>query len=77
MRKYLLDSNTISYLYDAKSPFRDAVKKNLTSVSEGDEVVVSILTIYEHYYGVAKAESVNDTDLVEGLEEACSIILTK
>ncbi|MBF0495337.1 MAG: PIN domain-containing protein [Deltaproteobacteria bacterium] len=77
MRKYLLDSNIISYLYDAKSPFRDAIKKNLTSVAEEDEVVVSILTIYEHYYGMAKAESANDADLVERLEKACSILLKK
>ncbi|MBF0552907.1 MAG: hypothetical protein HQK60_20520 [Deltaproteobacteria bacterium] len=60
MKKYLLDSNIVSYMNDPESPFFDAVNKRLAAVSDQDEITISILTPYEHYYGLAKANDDND-----------------
>jgi len=53
---YLLDTNIISYLTDSKSPYRNAVKEKLFSLSEEDRVAVSIVTLYELAYGLATFE---------------------
>ena len=50
---YLLDTNIISYLTDPNSPYRIGIKKKLFSLSENDNVSVSILTLYELSYGLA------------------------
>jgi len=55
-RIYLLDTNIISYLTDSKSPYRNAVKEKLFSLSEKDRVAVSIITLYELAYGLATLE---------------------
>jgi len=55
-RTYLLDTNIISYLTDSKSPYRNAVKEKLFSLSEEDNVAVSIVTLYELAYGLATFE---------------------
>jgi predicted nucleic acid-binding protein len=55
-RTYLLDTNIISYLTDSKSPYRNAVKEKLFSLSEDDRVAVSIVTLYELAYGLATFE---------------------
>jgi len=55
-RTYLLDTNIISYLTDSKSPYRNAVKEKLFSLSENDRVAVSIVTLYELAYGLATFE---------------------
>ncbi|MBF0551307.1 MAG: type II toxin-antitoxin system VapC family toxin [Deltaproteobacteria bacterium] len=64
MKKYILDSNIVSYLYDPKSPFCQAVQKKVETVSDRDEITTSILTVYEHRYGIAKADNLDDADLV-------------
>jgi len=55
-RTYLLDTNIISYLTDSKSPYRKSVKEKLFSLSEEDNVSVSIITLYELAYGLATFE---------------------
>jgi predicted nucleic acid-binding protein len=55
-KTYLLDTNIISYLTDSKSPYRNAVKEKLFSLSEDDRVAVSIVTLYELAYGLATFE---------------------
>ena len=55
-KTYLLDTNIISYLTDSKSPYRNAVKEKLFSLSEDDRVSVSIVTLYELAYGLATFE---------------------
>ena len=59
-RTYLLDTNIISYLTDSKSPYRNAVKEKLFSLSEEDNVAVSIVTLYELAYGLATFEKSKD-----------------
>jgi len=52
MKTYLLDTNIISYLTDPNSPHKDRIKKRLLSLSEDDNVSVSIITLYELSYGL-------------------------
>jgi predicted nucleic acid-binding protein len=54
MNKYLLDTNTISYLYDSASEFHVKTIQRLKSLSSTAEVFFSILTLFELEYGVAR-----------------------
>ena len=53
MRKYLLDTDIITYLEEKDSPFHASVKSRLSSLSDVDEVYISVLTLYEMHYGIA------------------------
>ncbi len=53
MKKYLLDSDIITYLEEKSSSFHSAVVSHLSSLSDDDEVYISILTLYEMQYGIA------------------------
>jgi predicted nucleic acid-binding protein len=48
---YLLDTNTVSYLADHRSAFHRPMQQRLSSLAEGSEIAVSILTLYELTYG--------------------------
>lgn len=54
--KYLLDANIISYLADTDSPFHEAIRKRFHLLQDEDEVSLSILVLYELYYGMSHAE---------------------
>ena len=54
--KYLLDSNTISLLYDSQAVGHSSIKSRLESLDDdADQVFVSVLTIYEMEFGKANA----------------------
>jgi predicted nucleic acid-binding protein len=53
--KYLLDSNTVSDLYEDATVAYHAIVSRLEQLSDTDEVYVSILTVYEFEYRFAKA----------------------
>ena len=54
--KYLLDSNTISMLYDSRAVGHSSIKSRLESLDdEADQVFVSVLTINEMEFGKANA----------------------
>ena len=72
MAKYLLDSNIISYFQDSDSPFYETVNENLESLNDNDEVMISILTLYEHEFGMSYA---NDEQLKERLKKVKNTIL--
>lgn len=59
--KYLLDSDTITAVFDPKSPFFEITKKHLAQLTEVDEVYISILSIYELEYSLYNAK----TDIVK------------
>jgi len=52
---YLLDSNTVSDLYDKWSKDHAKISQKLCSLPDSDTVYVSILTFYELEYGWANA----------------------
>jgi predicted nucleic acid-binding protein len=72
MAKYLFDSNIVSYLQDSESPFYEAVSEKLELLNNDDEVMISILTLYEHQYGMSYAD---DRQLKERLEKVKNTIL--
>jgi predicted nucleic acid-binding protein len=53
MRRYLLDSDTLSYLQQPDSPFYPAVSTRIAQLTDEDEVFLSILSLYEMSYGVS------------------------
>jgi len=53
MKKYLLDSDIITYLEEKESMFHASVKSNLSRLSDDEEVYISVLTLYEMHYGMS------------------------
>jgi predicted nucleic acid-binding protein len=51
--KYLLDSNTISELYDTDASHHSAILGHLSALIDRDQVCISILSLYELEYGWA------------------------
>jgi len=52
---YLLDSNTVSDLYNRSSPLHEPIRRHLATLTDEDNVYISILTLYEMEYGCANA----------------------
>lgn len=53
--RYLLDSDGLSALYDAKAPGHPTVASQLAALEDSDQVFLSILALYELEYGFANA----------------------
>jgi predicted nucleic acid-binding protein len=53
MARYLLDTNTLSYLIDTASPGHAAVHHRLASLAGSDEVALSVLSLYELHHWFA------------------------
>ncbi len=53
MTKYLLDTNIPLYLEDPDSPFHNSVKECFQKLQDEDQLFVSVLSLYELYYGAA------------------------
>lgn len=61
--KYLLDSNTISALYDPEAMLNDRISAHVSALSEGDSLYISILNVYELEYGWANAPAEKRADI--------------
>lgn len=55
---YLLDSNTISEVYDTVSANHATISRHLGALTDRDQVYMSIVTLYELEYGWANAPDV-------------------
>ncbi len=55
--KYLLDSNTVSDIYNSSSKNHHPVITKLLSLRKDDEIFISILTLYEFEYAFANSPS--------------------
>ena len=53
--RYLLDSNTISELYDTDASHHSAILGHLGALTDRDQVCISVLSLYELEYGWANA----------------------
>jgi predicted nucleic acid-binding protein len=53
--RYLLESDSLSALYDLEAPAHAAVARRLASLEDVDQVFLSILALYELEYGFANA----------------------
>jgi predicted nucleic acid-binding protein len=52
---YLLDSDSLSELYRPDASGHAAISRRLTTLQEADQIVISILALYETEYGYANA----------------------
>ena len=59
MNRYILDSDFLSALEDSDSAEYKKVYERLSSLPDEDEVCVSIISIYEYYYGIFNAPDDN------------------
>jgi len=64
MTAYLIDTNIIAYLADAESPFHETVKAHFYSLADNDVISISILTLYELQYSLAKADNSDVSDSI-------------
>lgn len=55
MKRYVRDSNFLGTLEDSDSPEYKEIFKKLSSLPDEDEVCVSIISIYEYYFGIFNA----------------------
>ncbi len=55
MKRYILDSNFLGTLEDSDSPEYKETFRKLSSLPDEDEVCVSIISIYEYYFGIFNA----------------------
>lgn len=76
--KYLLDSDSISAVFDPKSPFFNQTRIHLENLSTQDEICISILSIYELEFSFsnAKTEETRDkiTNLINDLTELLEVL---
>jgi predicted nucleic acid-binding protein len=60
---YLLDSNTVSELYDPEATHNDRISAHVSALGEGDGLYISILSVYELEYGWANAPAEKQADI--------------
>jgi predicted nucleic acid-binding protein len=70
-KKYVLDTNIITYLYQKNSLFHSFATEKLMDISHDDKVYISILSIYEYEYGVSFADDM----ILEELKKAKNTFL--
>jgi predicted nucleic acid-binding protein len=63
--RYLLDTNVVSHLADTASPFHAAARGGLAGLADGDEVALSVLSLYELHHWFAYRPA--DQEVVEEL----------
>ena len=68
---YLLDSNIVSDLYNRTSPQHEQVRKRLSTLTDKDNVYVSVLTLYEMEYGYANAPDDKKTVIRQQIQFLC------
>jgi len=52
---YLLDSNVVSDFYDIKCSHHHKIAQHLGNLSDGDQVFISVISLYEFEYGYNNA----------------------
>jgi len=71
MKKYILDTNIISYLVNEDSKYCSIIGDKLSNLSNRDSVGVSILTLYELSYGL---EYSTEEEQIEIFNNSISLI---
>jgi predicted nucleic acid-binding protein len=64
MATYILDTNIVSYLERTSSSFHKSVHQRLQSLSDNDEVCISILTIYEFEHSFSFISEPSDLERI-------------
>jgi predicted nucleic acid-binding protein len=68
--RYLLDSDTLSDFFEVLSTGHEGIAAGIASLGEVDEICLSILTIFEHEYGRAKAPEDKKLEIAGAIEMA-------
>lgn len=75
MTVYLVDTNIIAYLADVGSPYHENIRAHFQALTDEDSVCLSILTLYELYYSLAKAqESAVSQAIIRTKEQICATL---
>jgi len=69
---YLLDSNTVSDLYNRSSPQHNVIFERFSTLTDVDSVYVSILTLYEMEYGYANAPDDKKAIIRQQIQAMCN-----
>jgi predicted nucleic acid-binding protein len=66
MARWLIDTNILSYLIDTASPFHEAARAHLAALADQDEVVLSVLSLYElhHWFAYDPASQASAQEIV-------------
>lgn len=67
--RYLLDSNTISALYDPEAEHNDRISAHVRTLHDHDSLSISVLSLYELEYGRANAPDEKKTDIRQVITE--------
>jgi len=73
MKKYILDTDIISFLWDAKSPYHQKIVDKLETLEDSDSVAISIVSIYELTYGIYSF-GVDESELKDIFTNALNMI---
>ena len=57
MTVYLLDTNTISYLFDVQSSLHRDIRSRFEELGEDDVTYLPILAVCEYFYGIENSKS--------------------
>ena len=72
MKKYLLDSDILTYLEQRDSSLHARVLQRLSQLDDSDEVMVSIVSFYEMHYGVSWAAEDERIALLQAIDSIVS-----
>lgn len=61
--KYLLDSNTISEIYDSTSGHHATISRHIQALTDRDQMYISVVSLYELEYGWANAPDLKKPDI--------------
>jgi len=68
MMRYLLDTNTLSDLYNNHSSNHAKITTRLQTLNENDEIMVSVLSLYEMSYALQNAPEHKQAKIKQGID---------
>jgi predicted nucleic acid-binding protein len=68
---YLLDLDIIAALFEETSPFHEAIKHKMESLSEDDAIFLSVLSLYELQYSFSNTENKEKKQEISRLISSC------
>lgn len=75
MKKYLLETDIISYAGDKKSPQHEAVSQHFSNISPKDKLYISDLSLYEYRAGLYLLDGDHRKRIIQGLSEILQYVM--
>lgn len=73
-KKYLWDTDVVSYAGDEQSPYYSAIIRNLKKLSEKDKIYLSDLSVYEYKAGLYLLNAKERERILKGFNEIMQYI---